>query len=246
MKWWEKTPAVLAGDYEKVYGISDEVTHAEVNFLINETLLPPQSNILDVGCGTGRHAIQLAELGYNVTGLDISPVFLKFAAEKAHQSGLSVNWVQQDMRQIPFKNSFDLVFIMFGAWGFFDENAENYAVFERIHQALKTGGHFILDFFNRDWILSNFQPFYWEKREIGYFLEKRSFDYQQGRLKTEVVMIKEDGAVLEWETSTRAFTLPEITHMLQQAGLHLVGVYGNLEKRPYDLNTPRLLLHAQK
>jgi SAM-dependent methyltransferase len=246
MKWWERTPAVLGGDYEKIYGIRDEVTQAEVRFLINETSLPSQSDVLDLGCGTGRHAIRLAELGYNVTGLDISPVFLKIAAEKADKVGLSINWVQQDMRKVPFENSFDLIFTMFGAWGFFEEDGENYAVFKRIHQALKTGGHFILDFFNRDWILSHFQPFYWEKREIGYFLEKRSFDYARERLNTQSVVIKEDGSELEWETSTRAFNLQEIIDMLQQAGLILVGVYGDLEKQSSDLDTPRLLLHAQK
>ena len=246
MKWWERTPAVLDGDYEKVYEICEEVTHAEVSFLITETSLPPQSMVLDLGCGTGRHAIRLAELGYNVTGLDISPEFLRVAAEKSHQVGLSINWIQQDMRKIPFDNSFDLIFIMFGAWGFFEEDGENYAVFERIHQVLRAGGHFVLDFFNRDWILNHFQPFYWEKREIGYFLEKRSFDYTHERLNTQSIVIKEDGSELEWETSTRAFTLREISDMLQQAGFNLVGVYGDLERQSSDLDTPRLLFHAQK
>jgi SAM-dependent methyltransferase len=246
MEWWERTPAILAGDYEKIYGINDEITQAEVNFLMDETALPPHTKLLDLACGTGRHSIQLARLGYDVTGLDISPEFLKFAAERAKDAGLSINWVQQDMRQIPFENAFDLIFIMFGAWGFFVEDVENYAVLERVHQALKADGHFILDFFNRDWILSHFQSVYVEEREIGYFIENRSFDYQQERLNTEVILVKEDKSILTWETSIRAFILPEIENMLQQAGFNLVGVYGNLEKQAYTLNTPRLLLHAQK
>ena len=246
MEWWERTPARMAGDYEKIYGISDEITQSEVNFLINETSLPPHAKLLDLAFGAGRHSIRLAKLGYNVTGLDVSPEFLKFAAERAEDAGLSINWVQQDMRQIPFENAFDLIFIMFGAWGFFVEDVENYVVLESVHQALKADGHFILDFFNRDWILSHFQSVYVEEREIGYFIENRSFDYSQERLNTEVILIKEDKSVLTGETSIRAFTLPEIENMLQQAGLNLVGVYGNLEKQPYDLDTPRLLLHAQK
>jgi len=246
MKWWEKTPSILSSDYENIYGINDEITHSEVSFLINETSIPPQSHILDLCCGTGRHAIRLAELGYSVTGLDISPDFLNVAAEKSSKSDLSIEWINKDMRDIPFEDKFDLVFIMFGAWGFFEEDRENYVVFEGVSRALKKHGHFVLDFFNRDWIVQHFQPKHWAEREMGYYLEKRHFDIHAGRLNTESVFIKRDGAIIQWETSLRAFTLQEIESMLQQAGLSIINVYGNLEKQTYDLNTPRMLLHAQK
>lgn len=64
MKWWEKAPSILSGDFENIYGLNDDVTKSEVKYLINEASIPPQSNILDLCCGTGRHSIHLAELGY--------------------------------------------------------------------------------------------------------------------------------------------------------------------------------------
>jgi ubiquinone/menaquinone biosynthesis C-methylase UbiE len=246
MNWWEKTPAILSGDYEKVYGITDEITQLEVDFLINECGLQPQSQILDLCCGTGRHALQLAKLGYAITGQDISADFLRIAEEKSAQSGLSIEWVNRDMRDIPFEDKFDLVFIMFGAWGYFEEDHENQAVFKAIHRALKANGHFILDFFNRDWILRHFQPERWAEREMGHYLERRQFDVQAGRLKTESVFIYRDGSTVQWETSTRAYTLQEIENMLQRTGFSIMNVYGSLDKQPYNLNTPRMLLHAQK
>lgn len=246
MKWWEKTPTIISGDYENIFALSTDVTISEVNFLIDETLIPLQSNILDLCCGTGRHSIRFAELGYNVVGLDISSDFLEIAAEKSQQLGLSIEWVNSDMRYIPFEDKFDLVFIMFGAWGFFEEDHENYAVYKEVKKALKMNGHFILDFFNRDWIMRHFQPAYWVERKTGYFLEKRHFDNSKGRLNTENLFIKRDGKILKWETSIRAFTLQEIIKSLDHEGFRICNVYGNLERKPYGLNTPRMLIHAVK
>lgn len=246
MKWWEKAPSILSGDYENIYGLNDDVTKSEVKFLINEASIPPQSNILDLCCGTGRHSIRLAELGYTVTGLDISSEFLKIAAEKSLQLGLSIDWINKDMRDIPLENKFDLVFIMFGAWGFFEEDHQNYTVFKAVNQALKMNGHFILDFFNRDWIMHHFQPTHWVERKTGYYLEKRKFDNYKGRLNTESIFIKQDGSVIKWETSLRAFSLQEIIKVLKQEGFSIFNVYGNLERQSFDLNTPRMLLHAIK
>lgn len=246
MKWWKKTPAILSNDYEIIYGINNDMTKSEVEFLISETSIPTYSNILDLCCGTGRHSIQLAKLGYQVTGLDISSNFLKTAKEKSIKSGVQIAWINKDMRDIPFKNTFDLIFIMFGAWGFFEEDDENFVVFQAINHALKMNGHFILDFFNRDWILHHFQPTHWAERETGFYLEKRHFDDNLGRLNTESIFIKQDGSIKKWETSIRAFTLQEIKAMLKQAGFNVHSVYGNINKQPFGLNSPRMLLHAIK
>lgn len=246
MRWWKKTPSILSDDYESIYGLTDDITDSEVNFLINEASIPQQSHILDLCCGTGRHSIRLAELGYNVVGLDIGSDFLKIAGKKSLRKGLSIEWINGDMRDIPFENRFDLVFIMFGSWGFFEEDHQNYAVFKAVYKALKMNGHFILDFFNRDWILNHFQPKYWVERKTGYFLEKRHFDNSKGRLNTENLFIKRDGKVLRWEISIRAFILQEIIKSLDHEGFGIRNVYGNLDRKPYDQNTPRMLIHAVK
>jgi len=246
MKWWEKTPSIITDHYEEIYGLNEGVTEPEVEFLISETSVLLKSNILDLCCGTGRHSIRFAELGYKVTGLDISSDFLQHAAEKSKKLSLSIEWVKSDMRDIPFENKFDLVFVMFGAWGFFKEDHENFAVFKAVNKALKMKGHFILDFFNLNWILDHFQPKYWVERKTGYFLEKRQFDTIKGRLNTENIFIKKDGKILKWVTSIRAFTLQEIIKSLEQEGFRICNVYGNLERKSYDLNTPRMLIHAVK
>jgi len=82
MEWWKKTPKVILGDYESIFGLSDEITRREVKFLLDEVSIDTRAAILDLCCGTGRHSIELAKLGYAVTGLDISEELLRIAKKK--------------------------------------------------------------------------------------------------------------------------------------------------------------------
>lgn len=84
-------------------------TAAEIEFLLNELSLPAGAAILDVGCGTGRHAVELATHGYAVTGLDISPGMLAEAAKRAEAAGVEVEWIQADASQFSLPPKFDAV-----------------------------------------------------------------------------------------------------------------------------------------
>ncbi len=84
-------------------------TFREVDFLLGELALPPGSSILDIGCGTGRHSIELARRGFAVTGLDLSAEMLKQAELGAKEAGASVNWVHADAARFSFECPFDAV-----------------------------------------------------------------------------------------------------------------------------------------
>ena len=87
--------------YEPVYedNVFTKNTIREVDFLLDELSLKPDSSILDVGCGTGRHSIELAKRGYTVTGLDLSSEMLARAADAAKSTGVNVNWIRSDATQ---------------------------------------------------------------------------------------------------------------------------------------------------
>jgi len=78
-----------------------------VDFLIEELALPPGGSILDVGCGTGRHSIELARRGYSVTGLDLSREMLARAAASADAAGVSVEWVHADAARFALPERYD-------------------------------------------------------------------------------------------------------------------------------------------
>lgn len=117
----------------------------EVEFLIEELGLSAGASILDVGCGTGRHAIELARRGYDVTGIDFSEGMLARAKEKARTAGVQVTWMHADATQEPFAREFDAaVCLCEGAFGLLgstdDPFGQPLAILRNVHRALKPGG----------------------------------------------------------------------------------------------------------
>lgn len=94
--------------------------------------LAPGARILDLACGQGRHAIPLAQHGYRVTGLDLSEPSLTFAREAAAEAGAKIDFVQADMREIPFADEFDAVVNIFTAFGYLESEQEDQLVLARV------------------------------------------------------------------------------------------------------------------
>lgn len=90
-------------DYLRVYGplFKPERTAKEVEFLLGVLALKPGASILDLCCGYGRHSIELARKGFQVTGYDLSEHLLGAAKQAARESGVNVKWVHGDMRDLP-------------------------------------------------------------------------------------------------------------------------------------------------
>ncbi len=108
--------------------------------------LPVNSHLLDLACGRGRHAVQLADNGYRVTGIDLSEENIVFADKHFAREGLS--FVQGDMRHNLGSETYDAVVNLFTSFGYFDTQKENQQVFDNIHKALKKGSVFLFDYLN--------------------------------------------------------------------------------------------------
>src|SRR5205814_3776760 len=123
-----------------------EKTEREVDDLLRLLKLPPGSAILDLGCGYGRHALPLAQRGYQVTGFDKSEHLLRLAQQSdAIAQRVQVRWIHGDMRDIPFTNEFDAVLSLFSSFGYFEEEEENQRVLHQVQRALKPGGLLLMD-----------------------------------------------------------------------------------------------------
>ncbi len=101
--------------------------------------------VLDLACGTGRHALILAKEGYDVIGIDISEGMLTVAAEKAAASGASVGWVQGDAREMEFSARFDAAYILFNTMICWTTNEELIRFLGCVHKALRPGGIFVIE-----------------------------------------------------------------------------------------------------
>lgn len=147
MKWYEALFTNYAKTYDRESYTTGTVT--EVDFIEKEINFEKSVKILDVGCGTGRHAIELARRGYQVVGVDLSDSQLARARQKAEESGVQVDFHRQDARQLPFKAEFDLVIMLCeGAFSLMEMDEMNYQILQGAAGALKSGGKFIFNALN--------------------------------------------------------------------------------------------------
>src|ERR1700738_5588386 len=122
-EWWRSW---FGPSYLALYdGFLAERTPVEIDRLEVLLALRPPQRILDLPCGQGRHAIELARRGYEVTGVDLSPYLLGVARERAYASGVKVRWLEGDMREALPGETFDLILNLFTSLGYFDDEADD-------------------------------------------------------------------------------------------------------------------------
>jgi SAM-dependent methyltransferase len=243
--WFEE---VFDEDYLRTLPfMRPDQTLREVEFISDALRIAPGSEILDIACGYGRHAIELVQRGYNVTGLDLSLPLLLRAADESKRRALSVNFVHADMREMAFEKQFDGAYSMLTSFGYFDEDT-NLRVAERIGRALKPGARFLLDIVNRDYVVSDLPMRVWWEGTGCVVLEEVDFNFHTSRIVTHRSIVFEDGRQLEQEISVRAYSLHEIGRLLRQAGFRVMDVSGGLNTRgQFFGNASRsLLIVAEK
>jgi len=205
-------------------------TLREVEFISEALRVGQGAEILDVACGYGRHAFELVQRGYNVTGLDLSLPLLLRAAEESKRRALPVKFVQGDMREMEFEKQFDGAYSMLTSFGYFDEDT-NLRVAERIGRALKPGARFLLDIVNRDYVVSDLPMRVWWEGTGCVVLEEVDFNFHTSRIITHRSIVFEDGRQVEQDISVRAYSLHEIGRLLRQAGFRVIDVSGGLNTR---------------
>ena len=243
--WFEE---VFDEDYLRTLPfLRADQTLREVEFISSALTAEPGSEILDVGCGYGRHAIELVQRGFNVTGLDLSLPLLIRAADEAQRRSLSVNFVHADMREMAFEKQFTGAYSMLTSFGYFDEET-NLRVAERIGRALKPGGRLLLDILNRDYVVADLPVRVWWEGTGCVVLEEVDFNFHTSRINTHRSIVFEDGRQLEQELSVRAYSLHEIGRLLRQAGFRVIDVSGGLATRGdfFGSASRNLLIVAEK
>jgi SAM-dependent methyltransferase len=243
--WFEE---VFDEDYLRTLPfMSADQTLREVEFIESSLAVKPGAQVLDVGCGYGRHAIELVQRGLDVTGLDLSLPLLLRAADEAQRRAMSVNFVHADMREMAFEKQFDGAYCMLTSFGYFDEDT-NLRVAEGIGRSLKAGGRFLLDIVNRDYIVSDLPSRVWWEGNGCVVLEEVDFNFHTSRVLTHRSIVFEDGRQLEQEISVRAYSLHEIGRLLRQAGFRVLEISGALATRGhfFGVTSRSLLILAEK
>lgn len=155
-RWYE---TFFGGLYAQVLGGENpEGRAAEESRMIKRILrLRKGKRVLDCPCGMGRISFGLAKLGLDVTGADLTALYIRRARKRAKEQGLNIPFLRCDMRELPFTNEFDAVVNWFTSFGYFDQ-AGNLAVARAAFTALKPGGKFLIEMCNKSFLLANFKP----------------------------------------------------------------------------------------
>jgi SAM-dependent methyltransferase len=244
---WYHEGGIYGPDYLAIVRSDPGAAAAEVDRAIRLLGIQAGDGVLDVACGYGRHALNLARRGFRVVGLDLNAFFLEGAVEAARVEGLSPAFVRGDMRLLPFGSVFDAAVCLGGSFGQFASEDEDHALLQETARALKPGGRFLLDVANRDGILSRFMGKDWDELEDGtVVLHERSWDSLRGRVEGRDVVVTAHGQRREYQHSMRLYGAPEITSLLRRAGFEVVALYGSLAGAALGLDSPRVNVVAQK
>lgn len=202
------------------------------------------ARILDVGCGRGRHSIQLAERGYRVTGIDLSEPSIQEARRAAAQQNLSVIFDVRDMRDAVCASCFEGVVNLFTTFGYFDDDAENQKALRAMRTALVPGGWFVQDFLNAPQVRATLVPEDEHVRHGVHIHQKRWIE--DGRINKRITLTPEDGEEQTYCESVRLFTRADLEAMYEAVGLRLTHAFGHYDGRPHTDDSPRLILMAER
>jgi SAM-dependent methyltransferase len=222
-------------------------TQSEAKFAMESLAIEAGAQVLDAGCGYGRHAMELAARGYHVVGLDNSLPLLLRGAEEAQRRGLSIHFVHGDMRDIEFDSQFDAVYCLFNTFGYFDDDT-NKRTAQNFARALKPGGRLLLDVLNRDYIIADLPSRVWWEGDGCVVLEEVDFNYFTSRVVSNRSLVFDDGRQVEQEISIRVFSLHELGKLLHSVGLRVIEVSGNMATRGrfFGAQSRDLIIVAEK
>ncbi|MFO0740875.1 MAG: methyltransferase domain-containing protein [Labilithrix sp.] len=243
--WWEE---LFNDDFIRTMAkISDAQIGAEVTFIEESLGCEAGAMILDLACGTGRHAVELAARRYQVVGFDLSLAMLARASDEAQDRKQKINFVQGDMREMSFEETFDGVYSWNTSFGYFDEQQNN-SVIAKVHKSLKKGGQFLLDVVNRDYIVRQAPSLAWFEGDGCICMDEMQIDFITSRMKVKRTLMMDDGRTKEIEYSIRVYSLHELGKILHDNGFRVAEVSGRTATPGvfFGCEAPRTLILAEK
>jgi len=198
--------------------------------------LPDDSKILDLACGKGRHSVYLNQLGYDVTGADLSENSIaeasKFANEKLH-------FEVHDMR-IPFEQKFDAIFNLFTSFGYFENDEDNSTTLKAIQESLSEYGFAVIDFMNVKHVIDNLVPEEVKTVDNIDFHIKR---YHKDNHIYKEIDFEDKGEKFHFIEKVQALTLQNFEEMMEEAGIYLLDTFGDYKlKKFFKTESERLIM----
>lgn len=223
-RWYEEIFANSAKSYDKEPFVQG--TTSEVDFIEKELASDKSATILDIGCGTGRHAIELAKRGYSVTAVDLSASQLDQARLKAAAANVTVQFVKADARHLDYSNQFDVVMMVCeGAFPLMETDEMNFDILKKASRALRKRGVLILTTLNGLFPLFHSVKDFINDHQDHDSIKASTFDLMTFRDYSEYEHVDDDGNKHPIKCNERYYVPSEITWLLKMVGFSEIDIY---------------------
>ncbi len=226
-QWYEKLFENYGNQYDKE--VFTQGTIGECDFIEKELNFDKSLSIIDIGCGTGRHSIELTKRGYFVTGIDLSESQLKIAREKAEMNNLRVDFLKHDARNLPFNNQFDVAIMLCeGGFPLMETDEMNFEILKNVTNSLKESAKFIFTTLNGLFPLFHSIDDFLETstNEEGAHYKSDGFDLMAMRDYNVTTFTDDDGNEYELECNERYYMPSEINWLLKSLGFKKIEIFG--------------------
>jgi SAM-dependent methyltransferase len=244
-KWWEE---MFSEEFLRAIPIlSPKQLEREVKFIDEALGVARGARILDLACGAGQHAVELAARGYDLVGFDLSQSQLDWAGGLAQERNQRLQFTYGDMRDLSYLEAFDAVYSWNTSFGFFEEE-KNVDVAQRVFRALRPGGRFLLDVINRDFVVAQQPGQTWFEGDGCVCIDDVSIDFITSRMKVKRTLMLTNGKNRECNYSVRIYGLHELGKMLHDVGFKVLNVSGRPEMPGvfFGATSPRIIILAVK
>ena len=197
--------------------------------------LPERAKILDLACGKGRHSIYLNTLGYNVTGVDLSEQSIDHAKQFENDR---LKFGVHDMSK-PYPDEFDAVFNLFTSFGYFDDESCNLKTIESIKKELNPSGFGVIDFMNVTHVVNNLVT--QDKKIVDGIEFDLKRDYHNGYIEKQISFTYNEQPV-SFKERVKALKLNDFESLFEQAGVHLLDIFGDYGLGKYDAEQSERLI----
>jgi SAM-dependent methyltransferase len=244
-KWWEE---MFSEEFLRAIPIlSPRQLEREVTFIEESLAVAPGGRILDLACGAGQHAVELASRSYDLVGYDLSQSQLDWAWGLAQERGQRLQFTHGDMRELAYQESFDAIYSWNTSFGFFEEE-KNVDVAQRVFKALRPGGRFLLDVINRDFVVAQQPGQTWFEGDGCVCIDDVTIDFITSRMKVKRTLMLTNGKNRECTYSVRIYGLHELGKILHDVGFKILKVSGGPEMPGvfFGSVSPRVIILAGK
>lgn len=217
----------------------------EVDRIVTLLGIDRKAHLLDLCCGIGRHCLEFARRGFEVTAVDRTRFYLDTASGRAKDEGLKVEFVHADMRDFHKDGAFDVIVNLFTSFGYFEDPEDDRRVVENVYRSLTSGGIFLLETMGKEVLARIFLERNWRQEGDMIILEERKICKNWSWCDNRWTILKGETRT-EFNVSHRLYSAAELSALLAECGFVGIDVYGGLEGGAYDHTARRLTIVAHK